>query len=372
MFAPFAYLGWKYAHHGLIARQRRIVRATAGRCPAGAVCYILQLLPNRSDADDVLQATNLVMWDKRSQFAEGTKFAAWAAKIAYYEVLTFRKRRGRERIRFDDTLVDQLAAEAASEAGQIDDVLQTLRRCMDKLNQQDRTLLEMQYSFDLRPRQIAERTGPIGRRDLGRHAPHSHVAVGVHRRKQSANAGGLTMSQSRLFAKLLENEITYAEREELNQLLRDDHELRRLYRKYMTLDAMLRWEIAPPLMSVSEEDRESADSPAGHIASEYGVSVPLIIVDPSPAGFTFVGSMAFSYMVATVVLCAMLLSAWAYRVTRQNAAPDGFAQNGPVGQEMESVARVTAAVDCKWDDPSEGTLAGAWVAVGRKYALPRD
>lgn len=124
----------------------------------GLYAYILQLLPNRSDADDVLQVTNLVMWEKRSQFAEGTIFAAWAAKIAYYEVLTFRKRRGRDRSRFDDALVDQLAAEAVAESGQIDDVLQTLRRCMDKLPQQDRTL-EMQYSFDLRPRQIAERTG---------------------------------------------------------------------------------------------------------------------------------------------------------------------------------------------------------------------
>ncbi len=113
--------------------------------------YILQLLPNRADADDVLQATNLVMWSKRSQFAPGSDFSAWAARIAYFEVLTHRKRRGRDRLRFDDELVEQLSQEAAAETGQIDAVLQTLRGCMEKLTQPDRDLLQMQYADDLRP-----------------------------------------------------------------------------------------------------------------------------------------------------------------------------------------------------------------------------
>jgi len=125
----------------------------------GLYAYILQLLPNRADADDVLQATNLVMWSKRSQFVAGSDFAAWAARIAYYEVLTHRKRKGRDRLRFDDSLVEQLSQEAAAESGQIDAVLQTLRLCMEKLNQPDRDLLQMQYADDLRPRQIAERLG---------------------------------------------------------------------------------------------------------------------------------------------------------------------------------------------------------------------
>ncbi len=121
--------------------------------------YILQLLPNRADADDLLQATNLVMWNKRSQFAAGSDFAAWAARIAYYEVLTHRKRAGRDRLRFDDALVEQLAAEAEAETGRIDALLKILRLCMDKLGEADRDLLRMQYADELRPRQIAERLG---------------------------------------------------------------------------------------------------------------------------------------------------------------------------------------------------------------------
>lgn len=125
----------------------------------GLYAYILQLLPNRTDADDVLQATNLVMWTKRGQFVEGTDFAAWAARIAHFEVLTQRKRKSRERLRFDDALVEQLSREAADDPGSVDLVLQMLRRCMDKLGDADRELLNMQYADDLAARQIAERLG---------------------------------------------------------------------------------------------------------------------------------------------------------------------------------------------------------------------
>jgi RNA polymerase sigma-70 factor (ECF subfamily) len=125
----------------------------------GLYAYILQLLPNRSDADDVLQATNLVMWSKRGEFCEGTDFAAWAARIAYFEVLTHRKRRQRDKLQFNDHLIEQLAREAAGDTGRMESILDTLRRCTDKLSESDRDLVHLQYADDLRPREIGERLG---------------------------------------------------------------------------------------------------------------------------------------------------------------------------------------------------------------------
>jgi RNA polymerase sigma-70 factor, ECF subfamily len=125
----------------------------------GLYAYILQLLPNRMDADDVLQATNLVMWSKRADFCESTNFPAWAARIAYYEVLTYRKKLHRDKLRFDDQLIEQLAQEASTDTGRMDSILHTLRQCMEKLSETDRELVHMQYADDLRPRQIAEQVG---------------------------------------------------------------------------------------------------------------------------------------------------------------------------------------------------------------------
>lgn len=125
----------------------------------GLYAYILQLLPNRTEADDVLQATNLALWNGRAQFASGSNFAAWAAKVAYFEVLTHRKRKSRDRLVFDDSLVHQISGEAADAVDQMDSVLRMLRRCMGKLSQSDLSLIHMQYADGLRSREIAEQTG---------------------------------------------------------------------------------------------------------------------------------------------------------------------------------------------------------------------
>ena len=76
----------------------------------GLYAYILQMLPNRADADDVLQRANLVMWTKREELVEGSNFVAWAARIAYFEVLTWRKQAARNRLCFDNLLVERLCA----------------------------------------------------------------------------------------------------------------------------------------------------------------------------------------------------------------------------------------------------------------------
>src|SRR5581483_11860827 len=55
--------------------------------------YILTLLPNRADADDVLQEASLVMWDKFDDRRPPDDFAAWGCRIAYFKVLDFCKKR---------------------------------------------------------------------------------------------------------------------------------------------------------------------------------------------------------------------------------------------------------------------------------------
>jgi RNA polymerase sigma-70 factor, ECF subfamily len=125
----------------------------------GLYAYILQLLPNRTDADDVLQATNLVIWSKRAEFCEGTDFRAWAARIAHFEVLTHRKKQQRDKLQLSEQLIQQIAQEAAADAGHLESVVLTLRQCMEKLSESDLAMVRMQYTEDLRPRQIAERVG---------------------------------------------------------------------------------------------------------------------------------------------------------------------------------------------------------------------
>ena len=53
--------------------------------------YVLTLLPNRADADDVFQEASLVLWDKFDESSPPDDFAAWGCRIAYFKVLDFYK-----------------------------------------------------------------------------------------------------------------------------------------------------------------------------------------------------------------------------------------------------------------------------------------
>ena len=63
--------------------------------------YILTMVVNWNDADEILQETNLRLWEEFDRFEPGTDFAAWAIRVAYYQVLTWRKKRDRSRLVFD-------------------------------------------------------------------------------------------------------------------------------------------------------------------------------------------------------------------------------------------------------------------------------
>src|SRR3954464_1132388 len=75
--------------------------------------YVLTLLPNRADADDVLQEASLVMWNKFDPDRPPDDFTAWGCRIAYYKVLDFGKKSQRCRVRFSQETLEQLAATAA-------------------------------------------------------------------------------------------------------------------------------------------------------------------------------------------------------------------------------------------------------------------
>ncbi len=73
--------------------------------------YILTMVPNKADAEDVLQTAIADMWEHFEDFEEGTNFLAWASTIAKYHVLTYRKKRSRSRVHFSDKAVELIEAE---------------------------------------------------------------------------------------------------------------------------------------------------------------------------------------------------------------------------------------------------------------------
>src|SRR5439155_26797249 len=92
--------------------------------------YIYVLVPNRSDAEDLLQETSLVICEKFNEFREGTDFVAWACQIAYWRVRYSRQKFARSKVLFDQEILDVVAKTASSMADEMDERHEALTRCL--------------------------------------------------------------------------------------------------------------------------------------------------------------------------------------------------------------------------------------------------
>ena len=117
---------------------------------ATLLAYILTLHPNRSEAQDILQETNVVLWQKIGVFREGTNFKAWAFRIAYLQTLAHFKRIQRGNwLGFTPELIETLADEAEPHLADFEQRHHALRYCIEKLREKDREIVSAHYETEL-------------------------------------------------------------------------------------------------------------------------------------------------------------------------------------------------------------------------------
>ncbi|MBI9019172.1 MAG: sigma-70 family RNA polymerase sigma factor [Phycisphaerae bacterium] len=109
--------------------------------------YILSLLGNWADAEEVLQEVSIKMWLKYPPGDGPISFLRWACTIAQYEVFNFRRKRTRRQSQvFSMELMETLAEEGRNEAEQLQREYVALDECLGKLKHTDRQLLRERYS----------------------------------------------------------------------------------------------------------------------------------------------------------------------------------------------------------------------------------
>ncbi|MDF1747096.1 MAG: sigma-70 family RNA polymerase sigma factor [Gimesia sp.] len=124
-------------HVRLIAQAQRRVYA-----------FIFSLVGHSTDADDILQETNVVLWRKRETYERGTNYFAWAFAIARLQVLAHRSRQACRGMTFDDDLLEEIAKAASTESEQYDRRNIALQGCLQKLTSIQRDLITRRYQPD--------------------------------------------------------------------------------------------------------------------------------------------------------------------------------------------------------------------------------
>lgn len=131
--------------------------------------YILSLVPNWADADDIGQEVRIRLWEQFDNYDRAKDFGVWARTIAHYQILTHRERVSRQGKLVSDRSVDLIAQEVAALSPELDASERALADCFAKLPETKRKLLLQYYSRGQTARTIAQ--------DLGRSFDATRQAI---------------------------------------------------------------------------------------------------------------------------------------------------------------------------------------------------
>jgi len=120
--------------------------------------YILTMIPNHVDAEDVLQETASVLWSKFSDYEPGTLFYAWARQIAKYKVSEYYRRK-KPLVSVGPDVLDRIEAVGDPILCSLDERMTALRGCLSKLESQDAQLVHTRFFQNVTLKDFAELTG---------------------------------------------------------------------------------------------------------------------------------------------------------------------------------------------------------------------
>lgn len=120
--------------------------------------YILSVVSNWSDSEDIMQETTSLMWQKFDDFQEGTNFSSWGIQIAKHKIREFR-RKSPKLSNLSEQVLNILANRAETYYSEPDVHLTALEKCIKKLKTGDMALIQMRYEDGTTIKDIALRLG---------------------------------------------------------------------------------------------------------------------------------------------------------------------------------------------------------------------
>ena len=138
--------------------ETRFIEALTRHQPA-LEAYCHANLAKREDAQEVLQATCVKLWQKSADWDPNTDFLPWAFTVARFTLLSHYRDRKRDRLVFDEDVIQAMARDTEQAASAFDERREALAKCLVKLDQWPRSLLHDYYTTSQSLREIAKATG---------------------------------------------------------------------------------------------------------------------------------------------------------------------------------------------------------------------
>jgi RNA polymerase sigma-70 factor (ECF subfamily) len=121
--------------------------------------FVLSMVPNDTDADDIMQETVTLMWQNFDRFQAGTNFVSWAVTIAKFQVLRYQKQKKRSRMVLSDEVYDLLISENHTIQELSHERFRALRECLEKLPEKEQTFIKLRYMDGATAKIVAQKVG---------------------------------------------------------------------------------------------------------------------------------------------------------------------------------------------------------------------
>ena len=113
--------------------------------------FIASLLPGCQEVNDVLQDTNVVLWEKMHSYEPDTAFKTWAFTVARNKVMQYwDKQKKQNRIVLSEkTILAVAEAKKEDTPEHLENKLSALTQCLKSLNQGELDLVDARYTGDI-------------------------------------------------------------------------------------------------------------------------------------------------------------------------------------------------------------------------------
>ena len=107
--------------------------------------YVAALVPNATDAEDIVQQTALALWEKFDSYDPNLPFTPWACRFALNKTKQWMERRQRWSALLAGGLADELALRREQMRPELERRLSHLESCVAQLPDEHRSIVEGYY-----------------------------------------------------------------------------------------------------------------------------------------------------------------------------------------------------------------------------------
>jgi RNA polymerase sigma-70 factor (ECF subfamily) len=121
--------------------------------------YVAALVPNVTDAEDIVQQTAMALWAKFDSYDPSQPFTPWACRFALNKARQWIERRQRWQALLEHGLAEELAQRRQELQPEFERQLRRLDQCLGHLPSKQRSLVKAYYYDRTNVQSLAERSG---------------------------------------------------------------------------------------------------------------------------------------------------------------------------------------------------------------------